>query len=77
MTAHIKSNGSQFLTAGFLVYLTYRVSKNNGELGYYRTVLLEVAMNSELLHIKRSNESHLLTAGKSYVPVLGTSNAQL
>ena len=77
MTAHIKSNGSQFLMAGFLVYLTYRVSKNIGELGYYRTVLLEVAMYSELLHTKRSNESHFLTACKSYVPILGTSNAPL
>ena len=42
-TAHVRSNGSHFLTAGLFMYWTYKVKKNffNGELqgsaveGYY------------------------------------------
>ena len=68
MAAHVRSNGRHFLMARFLVYLKYKVSKTNIELGYFRAVLLEVTA-----HI-RSNVSHFLTAGMSDAPILGTSD---
>ena len=49
-TAHMRSNGSQFLTAGLFMYWTYKVKKTffNGELGYYRVVLLKGTMHSKV-----------------------------
>ena len=64
MTAHIRSNGNHFLTAGSLVYWTYKVSETtfNWEPGYYRAVLLEVTMHSKVTAHIRSNGSHFLAA---------------
>ena len=50
-TAHMRSNGSHFLTAGLIMYWTYKVKKKtffNGELGYYRVVLLKGTMHSKV-----------------------------
>ena len=55
-TAHISSNGSHFLTAGFLVYYTYKVSKI-----LYDQTKLEVTMYSKSTAHISSNGSHFLT----------------
>ena len=49
-TAHMRSNGSHFLTVGLFMYWTYKVKKNffNRELGYYRVVLLKGTMHSKV-----------------------------
>ena len=47
------------------------VSQTNGELGYYRAVLIEVTIYTA--HI-RSNGRHFFTAGMSDIPILGTSD---
>ena len=51
-TAHISSNGSHFLTAGFLGYYTYKVTKN----GYIGQSYCEYTANIS------SNGSHFLMA---------------
>ena len=49
-TAHMRSNGSHFLTDGLFMYWAYKVKKKpfNGELGYYRVVLLKGTMYSKV-----------------------------
>ena len=50
--AHIRSNESHYLMAGFFIYWTYKVKKKtsfNGEQGYYRVVLLEVTLYSKMM----------------------------
>ena len=48
ITALIRSNGSHFLTAGFLVEETYKVKKKiNGEQNYYWEVMLKFTMYSK------------------------------
>ena len=49
-TKHISSNGSHFLTAGFLIKWTYKVKTScNGEQGYYMVGLLKVTMYSKMM----------------------------
>ena len=55
ITELIRSNGSHFLTAGLLMYWTYKVKKFNGALGYYMIVMLKITMYSmmRLLFLQR------------------------
>ena len=49
-TAHMRSNGNPFCDAWVIHVLDMQGKKNfcNGELGYYRVVLLKVTMHSKV-----------------------------
>ena len=54
-TAHVRSKGSHFLTAGFLVYCTYKVSKIGADQTW-----LKVSTYSKYTAYKSSNGSWVI-----------------